>query len=93
MGQSKAQPAQPPPTAVPDAVADTQSITVSMPQATVVTPDAAAAFDPPHATPEPVAPPPAGASDPHFSCGDIQLAMCAQEPAEDEDEPNNESEA
>ena len=82
MGQSKAQPAQPPPTAVPDAVADTQSITVSMPQATVVTPDAPAAFDPPHATPEPVAPPPAGATDPQFSCGDIQLAMCAQEPAE-----------
>ena len=82
MGQSKAQPAQAPPTAVPDAVADTQSIAVSMPQATVVTPDAPAAFDPPHATPEPGAPPPAGATDPQFSCGDIQLAMCAQEPAE-----------
>ena len=81
MGQSKAQPAQPPPTAVPHAVADTQSIAVSMPQATVVTPDAPAAFDPPHAMPEPAL---VGAPDPQFSCGgmDIQLAICAQEPAD-----------
>ena len=79
MGKSKAQPAKAPPTTELDTAT---AIPVSMPQATVVTPDAPAAFDPPHATPEPVAPPPAGATDPQFSCGDIQLAMCAQEPAE-----------
>ena len=85
MGKSKAQPAQAPPTiVVPDTVAANP---VSMPQATVVAAvsEEKAPSDPLAAMPEPAAaPPPAGASDPQFSCGgmDIQLAICAQEPAE-----------
>jgi outer membrane biosynthesis protein TonB len=85
MGKSKAQPAQAPPTiVVPDTVAANP---VSMPQATVVAAvsEEKAPSDPLAAMPEPAAaPPPAGGSDPQFSCGgmDIQLAICAQEPAE-----------
>ena len=78
MGQSKAQPAQAPPTiVVPDTAA---AKPVSMPQATVVE-EEKAPFDPPHAMPEPAL---VGAPDPQFSCGgmDIQLAICAQEPAD-----------
>ena len=87
MGKSAAKPAQAPPP-VPDAVAaaDVQSISVSVPDAAIVVPDAAASFAPPHDAPEPAAPPPAAAAaDPQFSCGttfDIQIAMCAQEPTE-----------
>ena len=90
MGKSKAQPAQAPPTiVVPDTVAANP---VSMPQATVVAAvsEEKAPSDPLAAMPEPApaaaAPPPAGGSDPQaqFSCGgmDIQLTICAQEPAE-----------